>query len=255
MFFSSKVPLFEGMDAKLRDAICERLRPVLCTKSTVIMREGDPVSEMLFVVRGVLNSVSTDGGRLGYYNQIKVGKGEFCGEELVSWALDPKQSVNLPTSNRTIEAEGEVEAFALTAEDLKSVAKQFRLLHSKKLHQMFRFYSHPWRSWAASFIQAAWRRYKKRKALAEMYGYGGGDDDDEEEDMEAMDAAANASLVSTMYAARFAKNALRGVNKLREGAPMMPGSSDGMAEGRFVKVPKPQDPDYGAYLEEAPDHI
>ena len=219
------------MDAKLRDAICERLRPVLCTKFTVIMREGDPVNEMLFVVRGSLKSSSTDGGRAGYYNQIKVGPGEFCGEELVSWALDPKQSLNLPTSNRTIEAEGEVEAFALTAEDLKFVAKQFRLLHSKKLHQTFRFYSHPWRTWAAGFIQTAWKRYKKRKLLAELYS---------EEQMDA-----NVSLGTTLFAARFAKNAMRGVNKLRE--------NSSTTEDRFVKVPKPQDPDYGAYVEESHD--
>jgi len=33
---------------------------------------------------------------------------------------------------------------------------------------LFRFYSHQWRTWAACFIQAAWRRYKKRKETAEL---------------------------------------------------------------------------------------
>jgi len=33
---------------------------------------------------------------------------------------------------------------------------------------LFRFYSHQWRTWAACFIQAAWRRYKKRKEAAEL---------------------------------------------------------------------------------------
>nr|PNR26567.1 hypothetical protein PHYPA_030047 [Physcomitrium patens] len=62
----------------------------------------------------------------------------------------------------------EVEAFPLSAGDLKFVANQFRKLHSIQLQQSFRYYSHHWRTWAPSFIQAAWRRYQRRK-LAEIW--------------------------------------------------------------------------------------
>jgi cyclic nucleotide gated channel len=88
--------------------------------------------------------------------------GDFCGEELLAWALLPKSTLNLPSSTRTVRALEEVEAFALRAEDLKFVANQFRRLHSKKLQHAFRFYSYHWRTWAACFIEAAWRRHKKR---------------------------------------------------------------------------------------------
>ncbi|TQD81755.1 hypothetical protein C1H46_032689 [Malus baccata] len=75
----------------------------------------------------------------------------------------PSSSLNLPSSTRTVRALTEVEASALRAEDLKFVAGQFKRLHSKKLQHAFRYYSHQWRTWGGCFIQAAWRRFRKRK--------------------------------------------------------------------------------------------
>ncbi|KAL0460182.1 UNVERIFIED_CONTAM: protein CNGC15c [Sesamum latifolium] len=131
-----RVPLFDQMDERMLDAICERLKPALCTQGTCLMREGDPVNEMLFIIRGNLDSYTTNGGRTGFFNSCRIGPGDFCGEELLTWALDPRPSVILPSSTRTVKAISEVEAFALRAEDLKFVA--------------------------------AWRRYKKRKSAAEL---------------------------------------------------------------------------------------
>lgn len=150
------------------DAICERLKPTLCTEGTFLVREGDPVNEMLFIIRGHLDSYTTNGGRTGFFNSCCIGPGDFCGEELLTWALDPRLSVILPSSTRTVKSISEVEAFALSVEDLKFVASQFRRLHSKQLRHKFRFYSHHWRTWAVCFIQAAWRRFKKRKEVAEL---------------------------------------------------------------------------------------
>lgn len=163
-----RVPLFDQMDERMLDAICERLKPALCTEGTSLVREGDPVNEMLFIIRGHLDSYTTNGGRTGFFNSCRIGPGDFCGEELLTWALDPRPSVILPSSTRTVKAISEVEAFALIAEDLKFVASQFRRLHSKQLRHKFRFYSHQWRTWAACFIQAAWRRFKRRKEAAEL---------------------------------------------------------------------------------------
>ncbi|KAL2897563.1 putative cyclic nucleotide-gated ion channel 14 [Bienertia sinuspersici] len=160
--FIRRVPLFAQMDDQLLDAICVRLRSSLNIAGSVIVREGDPVTEMLFIVRGKLESSTTNGGRSGFFNSIILRPGDFCGEELLAWALLPNV-VNLPSSTRTVRAVEEVEAFSLEAEDLKFVANQFRRLHSKKLQDTFRYYSHQWRAWGACFIQAAWRRYKKKE--------------------------------------------------------------------------------------------
>ncbi|KAK8968681.1 putative cyclic nucleotide-gated ion channel 17 [Platanthera guangdongensis] len=152
------------MDDQLLDAICGRLISSLSTEGTYIVREGEPVTEMFFVIRGKLDSSTTNGGRTGFFNTITLRPGDFCGEELLSWALHPKPTKNLPYSTRTVRALVEVEAFTLRAEDLNFVANQFRRLHSKKLQHTFRYYSHHWRTWAACFIQAAWRRQKRRSS-------------------------------------------------------------------------------------------
>ncbi|KAF4387683.1 hypothetical protein G4B88_004010 [Cannabis sativa] len=223
---------------RLLDAICERLKPSLYTESTYVVREGDPVNEMLFIIRGRLESVTTDGGRSGFFNRGLLKEGDFCGEELLTWALDPKAGSNLPSSTRTVNAMTEVEAFALEAEELKFVATQFRRLHSRQVQHTFRFYSQQWRTWAAIFIQAAWRRYARRKMAErrrkeeeeEEYGYS------EEDDERTLGNRSNSSsrLRATILASRFAANALRG-RRLRSE------SNRGL-----VNLQKPPEPDFSA---------
>ncbi|KAH9646549.1 Cyclic nucleotide-gated ion channel 1 [Citrus sinensis] len=199
-----RVPLFEKMDEQLLDALCDRLKPVLYTEESYIVREGDPVDEMLFIMRGKLLTITTNGGRTGFFNSEYLGAGDFCGEELLTWALDPQSSSNLPISTRTVRALTEVEAFALMADDLKFVASQFRRLHSKQLRHTFRFYSQQWRSWAACFIQAAWRRYSKKKLEESLRA-----EENRLQDALAKAGGSSPSLGATIYASRFAANALR----------------------------------------------
>ncbi|KDP32620.1 hypothetical protein JCGZ_13170 [Jatropha curcas] len=143
-----RVPKFAKMDEQMLDAICDHLRPVLYTKDSLIFREGDAVDEMLFILNGDLVSVTTNGA-------VYLKAGDFYGEGLLTWALDPRSKSKLHVSSRTVLALSEVEAFALLAQDLKFVASQFQ--------HTFRYFSVQWRTWAAGCIQAAWRRHCRRK--------------------------------------------------------------------------------------------
>ncbi|CAK8567551.1 unnamed protein product [Lathyrus sativus] len=203
-----RVPIFEKMDEQLLDAVCDCLKPVLYTKESCIVREGDPVDEMLFIMRGKLLTVTTNGGRTGFFNSEYLKAGDFCGEELLTWALDPRSSANLPISTRTVQTLSEVEAFALKAEDLKFVASQFRRLHSKQLRHTFRFYSQQWRTWAACFIQAAWRRYCKKKLEESLR-----EEENRLQDALAKEGGSSPSLGATIYASRFAANVLRAIRR------------------------------------------
>ena len=242
-----QVPFFSQMDDQLLDAICERLVSSLCTEGTYLVREGDLITEMLFIIRGRLESSTTNGGRTGFFNSIILRPGDFCGEELLSWALLPKSTLNLPSSTRTVRALVEVEAFALRAEDLKFVANQFRRLHSKKLQHTFRFYSHHWRTWAACFIQAAWRRYKRRAMENHLTAVESKQSDEEEEEEvvvgkvveeeeEGVGPSPNTKMnIGVMVlASRFAANTRRGVAAQRVKDVEMP---------RFKK---PEEPDFSA---------
>ncbi|RAL44130.1 hypothetical protein DM860_016376 [Cuscuta australis] len=240
-----RVPFFSQMDDQLLDAICERVASCLSTEGTYIVREGDPVAEMLFIIRGRLESSTTNGGRTGFFNSITLRPGDFCGEELLAWALLPKSTLNLPSSTRTVRALVEVEAFALRAEDLKFVANQFRRLHSKKLQHTFRFYSHHWRTWAACFIQAAWRRHKRRmsaKDLAAMESFALSErmmtEEEDEKDKGSsppvssndQQSTAKSNLGITLLASRFAANTRRGAQKIKDGG--------------LPKLQKPEEPDF-----------
>ncbi|XP_073116524.1 cyclic nucleotide-gated ion channel 1 isoform X2 [Elaeis guineensis] len=230
-----RVPMFEQMDAQLMDAMCDRLKPVLYTEDSCIVREGDPVTEMLFIMRGKLESMTTNGGRTGFFNSDILKAGDFCGEELLTWALDPHSSSSLPSSTRTVRTLSEVEAFALMADDLKFVASQFRRLHSKQLQHTFRFYSPQWRTWASCFIQAAWRRYSRKKLEDSLH--------EEEQRLQAAMASSGAnspSLGATLYASRFAAIVLRTLRRsgtrkarLQERLPVM-------------LLQKPAEPDFSA---------
>ncbi|GAB2275070.1 hypothetical protein Dimus_009839 [Dionaea muscipula] len=166
-----RVPLFNRMDDRMLDSICERLKATLCTQGTVLISEGDPVSEMHFIVQGWLHSYTTGGGSRepGFFNSTRIGFGDFCGEELLTWVLDPPSNGALPSSTCTVKAVTDVDAFVLEAEDLQFIARQFRRrLGSREIKHAFRFYSLHWRTWAACYIQAAWRRHKNRKLLREL---------------------------------------------------------------------------------------
>ncbi|GLU10341.1 hypothetical protein SLE2022_271550 [Rubroshorea leprosula] len=239
-----RVPFFSQMDDQLLDAICEHLVSSLSTENTYFVREGDPVTEMLFIIRGRLESSTTNGGRTGFFNSIILRPGDFCGEELLSWALLPKSTVNLPSSTRTVRALNEVEAFALCAEDLKFVANQFRRLHSKKLQHTFRYYSHHWRTWAACFIQAAWLRHKRRMVenylmMTESFASReNGTDKTRREEEEHISSGSSSSqtrpknLEVTLLASRFAANTRKGVQKHKD--------------VEMPKLQKPEEPDFSS---------
>ncbi|OVA15294.1 Cyclic nucleotide-binding domain [Macleaya cordata] len=232
-----RVPFFARMDDQLLDAMCYRVKQALYTEDSFIVREGDPVDEMLFIMRGKVLTMTTNGGRSGFFNSEYLNPGDFCGEELFTWALDPRPSINLPNSTRTVRAMTEVEAFVLTADVLKSVAAaQSRSFDSRQLMATFRFHSSQWRTWAACFIQAAWRKYCKKKLeeslnevenrLQDTLAKGGG--------------MTSPSLGATIYASRFAANSLRAIQHYRSRKTRL------LERGPPLMLQKPAEPDFSA---------
>jgi cyclic nucleotide gated channel len=196
--------MFEKMDDQLLNALCDRLKAVLYTEGGCIVREGDPVNEMFFIMRGNLMSMTTNGGKTGFFNSDVLKGGDFCGDELLTWALDPNSTSSLPSSTRTVKPMSEVEGFALISEDLKFVATQFRRLHSKQLRHTFRFYSQQWRTWAACFIQAAWHRHCRKKIEDSLR--------EKEERLQLAivnDGSTSLGFGAAIYASRFARNMMR----------------------------------------------
>lgn len=126
------MPLFSSMNKQLLDSVCEYLKPVLFTEKSFILQEGDQIDVMLFIMKGNLAAITTNGWKNDPWS-VTLKAGDFCGEELVQWAMDPT-STSLPISTRKVKSLTEVEAFALKANELKSVTSQFHFqrLNSKQ---------------------------------------------------------------------------------------------------------------------------
>ncbi|KAJ4705863.1 Cyclic nucleotide-gated ion channel 1 [Melia azedarach] len=118
-----KVKEFSERRKDLLEELCKCAKPVSYTAREHHVQIGDPVNEMMFVVQGELWTYTTADTTAGP-EFLKVG--DFCGKELVAWLQNsPSANSLIPTSNRAIQALTKVDAFALTACDLrKAYAEQ-----------------------------------------------------------------------------------------------------------------------------------
>ncbi|KAJ8459716.1 hypothetical protein OPV22_032642 [Ensete ventricosum] len=162
-----QVPLFQHMDELVLENICDRVKSLLIPKGETVIREGDPVRRMLFVVRGHLQSSQVV--RDGVKSYCMLGPGNFSGDELLSWCLIRQFGERLPPSSSMLVAAESTEAFGLDANDLKYVTQHFRYTFvSERVKRSARYYSPGWRTWAAVAIQLAWWRYKHRLTLTSL---------------------------------------------------------------------------------------
>nr|XP_024397361.1 cyclic nucleotide-gated ion channel 2-like [Physcomitrium patens]PNR39348.1 hypothetical protein PHYPA_019626 [Physcomitrium patens] len=160
-----KVPLFEQVDDQILNIICERLKPKLFTKNETVLNEGEPVRQMLFIVRGNIGSSY----RLRHNRTSKcvLGPSHFCGDELISWCLSKPLRDNLPLSTTTLTTLTVTEAFALDALDLKYLTQHFQhKFANENLKRAVRSHSCSWQTWAAVTIQLGWRRHRARLSLS-----------------------------------------------------------------------------------------
>ncbi|CAN1322543.1 Cyclic nucleotide-gated ion channel 2 [Linum perenne] len=169
-----KVPLFHNLDDLILDNICDRVRPVVFSKDEKIIREGDPVKKMVFLVRGRIKSSQNLSKGMVATNVIE--DGGFLGDELLSWCLRRPFNERLPASSATFVCVEPTEAFGLDANHLKYITDHFRYkFANERLKRTARYYSSNWRTWAAVNLQFAWRRYKRRTRGVNLAVENGGD--------------------------------------------------------------------------------
>ncbi|KAH9677242.1 cyclic nucleotide-gated ion channel 1 [Citrus sinensis] len=139
-----KVNEFEKWSEKSLGYLCKFLKPVFFIERTRIIREGDPIDEMIFVLKGKLwtyssrNVTTTTASNSRRSRENHLEDGDFFGKELIAWAQDESSS-NLPISNKTIQALTDVEAFTLIADDLKHVLSFRRNQAALLLQSYWRF--------------------------------------------------------------------------------------------------------------------
>jgi hypothetical protein len=101
----------------LPERICEYLKPKYYNEDVYILREGEPLTAMVFITQG---SVYCFKSRNGHGSDQLIEKFELYGEELVeSWLNHYPSHNGHPTSTKTVKTHTKVEAFVLMASDLK----------------------------------------------------------------------------------------------------------------------------------------
>ncbi|KAM1141814.1 hypothetical protein FF1_041662 [Malus domestica] len=156
-----KVPLFHKLDDVILDNICDLVRPTVYSKGEKVIREGDPVQRMMFVVHGRIKR--SQGLSKGFLATSVLEPGSFFGDELLSWCLRRPFLGRLPPSSATFTCLEPMEAFGLDADCLRYITDHFRYKFlNEELRWTARFYSSNWRTWAAVIIQLAWRRHRMR---------------------------------------------------------------------------------------------
>ncbi|KAK6155042.1 hypothetical protein DH2020_009290 [Rehmannia glutinosa] len=134
-----------------------------------IVREGDPVLRIVFIVCGRVKS-SQNLSR-GTVATSLLEPGGFFGDELFSWCLRRPFIDRLPASSATFTCLESTEAFALDANHLRYITDHFRYkFANERLTRTARYYSSNWRTWAAVNIQLGWRRYRQRTRRELRYG-------------------------------------------------------------------------------------
>lgn len=137
-FACIKVKEFKKLSERSLERMDDCLKPVFFSARTRIIREGDPIDEMIFVLKGKLwtyssassssrnDTVATTVSMLidRRSREYHLQDGDFCGQQLIAWAQQnglSSPSNILPISTQTVQALTNVEAFTLMADDLKHV--------------------------------------------------------------------------------------------------------------------------------------
>lgn len=132
----NQVPKLQNMEEKVFEHLINYLKPVVYNENSYIIREGEPLDLMLFITQGIvwIFPISRGGGTTGSKTTNCLQKGDFFGEELLNWTLKFTSLNDIPISTTNVKCHTKVEAFALTANDLKNLINNFWWLIRKQLH-------------------------------------------------------------------------------------------------------------------------
>ncbi|CAN6568684.1 unnamed protein product [Malus baccata var. baccata] len=110
-----QVPMLRGIEEDVLKIICQKLKPVSYDKNSVIIRKGEHLDKMVYIVDG---DVSIE-------DVSRQGEGELCGQELLRWPFYYDfRSTTTPLATKSVKAISVVEALALDANDLESIYRQ-----------------------------------------------------------------------------------------------------------------------------------
>ncbi|KAI4383162.1 hypothetical protein MLD38_009035 [Melastoma candidum] len=145
----------EQVDKRSLEALCGRARPVVFGENRSILHEDTPLDKMYIVVGGDLFFHVKEDGSTPKSPPKCTDK--FLGEKLLHQVLNGEQSSNSHSifPDKTIMARTKVEAFSITASDIRRVRSQFR----------GRFYKREKEEWTNATLQKAISRFSQKRSV------------------------------------------------------------------------------------------
>ncbi|PQQ04970.1 cyclic nucleotide-gated ion channel 1-like [Prunus yedoensis var. nudiflora] len=104
--------------------ICDYLKPKIFKENAQVVEAGQPLNAMLYIIAGSMQAylpIRAAGEARPSTSFETLEKGMFVGEELLDWVAKTKTFYDQPVSFKTIRCSKNVEAFALTVDDLKNL--------------------------------------------------------------------------------------------------------------------------------------
>ncbi|CAL9030908.1 unnamed protein product [Prunus brigantina] len=163
-----KLREIEGLD-ELKE-ICEHFKPVIYAKDSFIIREGEPLDMILLITQGTVRTYTTSSGGKNHPSKPKcIKKDDFYGGELIKWASNFPPSTEVLISDKNVRAIARVEAFSLTAEDLRNhvILRYFwwQFTKSIDLKDLTDSQMQQLTELAVITVQRAFRRSRKRRSM------------------------------------------------------------------------------------------
>ncbi|XP_062120210.1 cyclic nucleotide-gated ion channel 1-like isoform X2 [Humulus lupulus] len=140
-----KVSMFQNMEKEVLDIICEHLEPMMYTERSYMIREGEPLDQMLFITYGTAwvytnnasshnnnahdhhsgtNNNSDDSLAMRKSSTRRLKKYDYVGEELLEWSLTHNTLSGFPIATTNVKSHTKVEVFALRANDLMNIVRK-----------------------------------------------------------------------------------------------------------------------------------
>lgn len=123
--------MLQSMPEDMFSNICYKLRPMIYFENSNVVQAGESLDLMLIIIEGTIictkyldqgNTGTTDSGLITKY----LNKGDFCGEELLSWGSPNLMfSGPAPLSTLEVKCQTKVEAFVLKADKLRSLVSEY----------------------------------------------------------------------------------------------------------------------------------
>ena len=124
--YKLKLKVFE--EEKLEEMMKD-MKPMVFREQSCIIREGEPVEQMLLFTKGMGLTFSKSTGTRTTINTF--GKCDLFGEQLLDWAAGNLPTFEIPLSKCTLKTQTQMEAFSL-----KAINPQYHTKWDKNMYRL-----------------------------------------------------------------------------------------------------------------------